>query len=838
MGSKMQRHRTKRPPSPLDIDELKASEKRYRALIEASTSLVWRGTPDGLVLEGWGKDEDSGAFLEQYKGLGWLESIHPDDRPRVRAEWEGPKAADDFKSVEYRLRRGSDYRWVHARALPVRNDDGSICEWIGSLTDIHEERHAIAALKASEERLRLAVESAGLGLWDHDFIAGQTWWSEGKRAVLGLPDDHPIGLQVLLDLVHPGDRAEVDALVEQALDPKGDGKLDHCFRILRANDGAERWVLSVGQVLFSVEGKPARILGTIRDVTERALALEKLRSSEERFRRVAETSPNACVCTDEGGLVTFWNGGAENTFGYSAAEIVGRSIEAIIPERFQPAHREGLRRAASADNFHGRNVELTGLHRDGREFPVEGSLSTWMEGGRRQFGALMRDISERRRNEERLYRLAHYDHLTQLPNRTLFGETMRSHLQAGESLAMLLLDLDGFKTVNDTLGHEAGDRLLMQVAERLAQVAPAAGTLARIGGDEFALALPGVRTPDEALAVAEAFRESLVEAFVVGGRTAFLGASIGVAIAPTDGRSAQELMVNADLALYRAKGDGRNVTRFFAPKLREQTELRQSLEVELRRAYKEGEFELHFQPQVRLQDRVVVGAEALLRWRHPERGLLSPAAFLPVLKRGPLAAAVGEWTLRTACLEAARLKAAGHDIRVGVNLFSAQVRAGDLVKVTQQVLSDTGLPPEQLELEITENIILKGDEALDDTLRGLRSLGVGVAFDDYGTGYASLSMLKRLPLTRLKIDKGFVQNVQSDPGDVGIIEAILQLGRTFNLGVTAEGIETERQEQILLALGCKEAQGFLYSRAVPAEQLRAVLSRPGVDTTGQARLSA
>ena len=288
-------------------------------------------------------------------------------------------------------------------------------------------------------------------------------------------------------------------------------------------------------------------------------------------------------------------------------------------------------------------------------------------------------------------------------------------------------------------------------------------------------------------------------------------------------------MVNADLALYRAKGDGRNVTRFFAPKLREETELHQSLEVELRRAYQEGEFELHFQPQVRLEDRVIVGAEALLRWRHPERGLLSPAAFLPVLKRGPLAAAVGEWAIRTACLEAAKLKAAGHDVRVGVNLFSAQVRAGDLVKVTQRALSDTGLRPEQLELEITENIILKGDEALADMLGRLRSMGVGVAFDDYGTGYASLSMLKRLPLTRLKIDKGFVQNVQSDSRDIGIIEAILQLGRIFNLEVTAEGIETEQQERTLLTLGCKEAQGFLYGRAVRPEQLRAVLSRIDLD---------
>lgn len=825
----MTKNRAKRLPTEEEFAELKASEERYRALIETSTSLVLRTGPDGSVLEGWGKDQYSGAFLEEYKGLGWIECIHPEDRPLVWAALRGEEAT----SLDYRIRRGGEYRWVHARAVPLRNEDGSIREWLGTLTDVHEEREALAAFRTGEERLRLAVDSTGLGIWDHDFVSDKGWWSEGKKAVLGLSDDHPIGLQVALDLVSPADRPGFEAAVERALEPQGDGKLDHEFRILRASDGAERWVVSAGQVFFSAEGKPVRILGTIRDITERKASMEKLRSSEERFRRVAETSPNACICLNQDGHVTFWNKGAESTFGYSAVKMMGRSLEIIIPDRFRAAHREAFRRAASSESYQGGNVELTGLHCDGREFPVEGSLSTWMEDGQRQFGALMRDISERRRNEERLYRLAHYDHLTQLPNRTLFAERMVGHLRNGEPLAMVLLDLDGFKTVNDTFGHEVGDQLLVQVAGRFARVVPANATLARIGGDEFAIALPGLTRTDEVQALVDALQQTLAEAFIVSGRTAFLGTSIGIALAPADGQSAQELMVNADLALYSAKEDGRNLTRFFAPVLREETELRQSLDIELRRAFKESEFELHFQPQVRLKDRTTVGAEALLRWRHPERGLLAPNSFLPVLKSGPLAAAVGDWTIRKACLEAAKLKAAGHKLRVAVNLFSAQIRAGDLVQVTQQALSDTGLPPEQLELEITENIILKGDEALADMLRRLRSIGVGVAFDDYGTGYASLSMLKRFPLTRLKIDKGFVHSVQSNRGDVAIIEAILQLGRTFGLEVTAEGVETERQESVLLSLGCREAQGYLYGRAVPPEQLNALLSRSSELTTPQ-----
>jgi diguanylate cyclase (GGDEF)-like protein/PAS domain S-box-containing protein len=809
---------------------VKASEERYRALVAASTALVWRAAPDGSVLEGWGWNDYWGEFPDEFKGHGWVEQIHPDDRDQVLSIWQGAVASGTCPPLEYRIRRiGGAYRWAHIRTVPLKNPEGSIREWVGTLTDIHERRETVAALNKSEERLRLAVESTGLGIWDHDFVSDKGWWSEGKKATLGLAEDHPIGLEVLLRLVHPDDRMSFAAAVERALRPDGHGRIDEHFRILRASDGAERWVDSVGKVFFDEQGKPVRILGTLRDITERKTAIARLRSSEERFRRVAETSPNACICIDEDGQITFWNKGAENIFGYAPTEACGRSIEIVIPERFRAAHKAGLQRAAQSQGYSGRTVELTGLHRDGHEFPVEGSLSTWMEGTRRQFGALMRDISERRRNEERLYRLAHYDHLTELPNRTLLWERLTATLSAGEPLAVLLLDLDGFKTVNDTVGHEAGDHLLKQVAERLSAAVPGQATVARVGGDEFAVSLPGACDPQQAKDIAATLQGSLAEPFTVAGRTAFLGASIGIAIAPDHGRTAQEMMGNADLALYRAKEDGRNVTRLFAPMLRAQTEERQNIEVELRRAFKNGEFELHYQPQVRLEDRRIVGAEALLRWRHPERGLLSPAAFLPVLETGPLAAAVGTWAIRKACIEAAKLRAANHAIRAGVNLFSAQFRAGDLVNVVERALADTGLAPDLLELEITETTILKSNEGMVDTLKEIRNLGVGIAFDDYGTGYASLSMLKRFPLTRLKIDRGFVQNVESDSGDIGIIQAIVQLGSTFGLEVIAEGVETERQERVVRSLGCAEAQGYLYGRAMPPQEFYDRISNADAD---------
>jgi diguanylate cyclase (GGDEF)-like protein/PAS domain S-box-containing protein len=807
------------PGHSADPSTLWPSDGRYRALIAASTALVWRSRTDGFLLEGCGWNEDFDEFARRFAGFGWVEAVHPDDRGGVLSLWDEAVTSGICPPLEYRmLRAEGEYRWVHVRATALRGADGAIQEWVGTVTDIHDQRQAAEALRESEERLRLAVDSAGLGVWDFDFRTGQEWWSGGKRAVLGVADNEPVGLPVLMTLMHPEDLPRFEEALREAK-RSGRGELQTEFRIHRASDGAMRWITSTGRTFFDADGTPVRMLGTIRDITERKQALEDLKSSEERFRQVAETSPNGCICIGETGTVTFWNKAAEEQFGYSAAEALGGSVEIIVPERFRSAHRAGVERVAKATDYAGHTVELVAQHRDGHEFPVEISISTWMEGGQRAFGALVRDVSERRAQEERLYRLAHYDHLTGLPNRTLLWARIGEALAAGGPAAVMLLDLDGFKDVNDSMGHQAGDQLLIQAAARLAAAMPEGATVARHGGDEFALCLPGIGDARAAGRIVERLQACFAEPFVVAGRSAFLAASIGIALAPEHGTCPEELMVNSDLALYGAKADGRNTSRLFAPQLRLQTQERHSLEVELRRAFREGELELHYQPQVRLADHAVVGAEALLRWRHPQRGLLMPASFLHVLKKGPLAQPVGEWAIRRACVDAASLRAAGSPIRMAVNLFSQQFRADGLVESVQRALADTGLPPELLELEVTESTILKSNETLFLTLKRLRRLGVHIAFDDYGTGYASLSMLKAFPLTRLKIDKGFVQNIVSSKGDIAIIEAIVQLGRSFDLEVIAEGVETEMQEELLQRLGCPEAQGFLYSRAVPLDGL-------------------
>jgi diguanylate cyclase (GGDEF)-like protein len=388
---------------------------------------------------------------------------------------------------------------------------------------------------------------------------------------------------------------------------------------------------------------------------------------------------------------------------------------------------------------------------------------------------------------------------------------------------VLVLDLDAFKDLNDSLGHPTGDQVLQDVAARLAAILPEKSSLARLGGDEFAVLLPGEQGVGAISKVLREIRDKIAEPLSVQGRTVLLSASIGVAIAPRDGSGAEELMANVDLALFQAKAEGRNLTRFFTPPLRLVTQQRQLLNSELHRAFENGEFELHYQPQVRLADGRIAGAEALIRWRHPGGRLLPPSAFLAVLEQSPLALPVGNWIVRTACAEARHRGSTAAPIRMGVNLFAAQLMADDFVQVIADALSETGLEPNLLELEITENIILKSDEHVVLALKRLRQMGVGLAFDDYGTGHASLSMLKDFPVTRLKIDKGFIKNVETDPRDLALVQAIIQLGRTFRLDVIAEGIETRAQEKLLVSLGCSEAQGYLYGRPMPSSQLREVL---------------
>lgn len=432
------------------------------------------------------------------------------------------------------------------------------------------------------------------------------------------------------------------------------------------------------------------------------------------------------------------------------------------------------------------------------------------------------DVTERVRAEARIAHLAHYDSLTNLPNRI----TMRAHLEkrlselvSGEAFGVLYIDLDGFKTVNDTLGHEAGDQLLRQVAERLSGCIEPDDMVARLGGDEFAV-MSTSASKANLTALADRILAALRLPLYYGDQKISTDASIGIAIAPTDGKNVEELLRAADLAMYAAKGDGRRTFRFFVADLDTKARLRQQIEMDLRHALTNGEFELHYQPLVDLKSGIVTGCEALLRWRHPKRGLISPDDFIPIAEHSGMIIEIGEWVLRTACREAATWPA---QVRIALNISPVQFSSKVLALNVVAALAESGLSPDRLELEITETVLIGDDEQALLVLAQLRELGVRIALDDFGTVYSSLSYLHRFPFDKIKIDRSFIKSIGESDDTLPIVKAVVDIASARRMITTAEGVETQEQHDALRALGCNQMQGYLFSPAVPASKLRPLL---------------
>jgi diguanylate cyclase (GGDEF)-like protein/PAS domain S-box-containing protein len=532
-------------------------------------------------------------------------------------------------------------------------------------------------------------------------------------------------------------------------------------------------------------------------------------------------SATAAICAGPDNIIISWNSAAEKLFGFSADDAIGQPLSIIIPKKQRSAHAAGITRAAESGTARlaGRSVEILALHANGTEIPVDLSLSMWTENGQRMFGALLRDITDRKTAHDRLEHLAHCDLLTSLPNRNALQAKLTA--AAGSvPLALMLLDLDGFKLVNDTLGHSVGDQLLTDVGARIKEAVGRDGYVARLGGDEFAVMTVNCVHPLYVDQITTRIFESLQSPFELAGQSIFIGTSIGIAMSPADGTTPEQLLSSADLALYSAKGDGGRVRRFFAKAMQSRTERRHRLGSELRHALARQQFELRYQPQVCLKDGHLAGVEALLRWRHPDHGLLAPQTFISILEESAIAEDVGDWIIDQACAAAANWKEAGlGSLRVGVNLFPVQLRSGRLYDVIRNALARHGLGAEAFEVEITENTVLRHDEEATATLQRLKNFGIAIAFDDFGTGFASLSLLQKYPLDRLKIDKSFIRNIDREENDAAIVKAVIGMAQTLGLKVIAEGVETAAQEAALKSLHCHEVQGYLYGRPMLAREI-------------------
>jgi diguanylate cyclase (GGDEF)-like protein len=438
------------------------------------------------------------------------------------------------------------------------------------------------------------------------------------------------------------------------------------------------------------------------------------------------------------------------------------------------------------------------------------------------------DITERRKAEAKISHMALHDALTNLPNRIFFHEQMKNrlaHLSRDQKFAVLYLDLDRFKTVNDTLGHHYGDKLLRQVAERMSGCLREGDSIARLGGDEFAILQGSVKQPNDAITLASRLIEIAGAPFDLDGHQVVIGVSIGIAIAPTDATDADQLLKNADMALYRAKADGRGAYRFFEAEMDALMQARRALELDLRKALVNGEFELYYQPLVNLKMEDISGFEALIRWNHPARGLVAPLEFIPMAEETALIVPIGEWVLRQACAEATKWP---DHITIAVNLSPAQFKMRNLVQMVMSALAQSGLAASRLELEITESVLLMDNESTLETLHQLRNLGVRISMDDFGTGYSSLSYLRSFPFDKIKIDRSFIHDLTANADSKAIIRAVTGLGSSLGITTTGEGVETHEEFEYLKREGCTEAQGYFFSKPKPAREVLKLLSRQRV----------
>ena len=608
-------------------------------------------------------------------------------------------------------------------------------------------------------------------------------------------------------------------------------------------------VTLTGIRLAEEEEEEARLLLIVEDLTEeqalRAAALE----SERRFRDLAETAHDGIIMTDPQGKIAYFNRAAERMFGYRRNQALQRSIGTVLPEPLSCQLDEGLQ--------HTPVWETQGLRQDGTVFMVEGSGSVFEGSSGRFITYVLRDLTERKQFERQLMHLANHDPLTHLPNRKFFQDRLGISLDEaalnGEQLAVLFLDLDRFKLINDTFGHALGDKLLLMVAERLAGCfRKGDDILARQGGDEFVVVLPGLSGKQDAASVAQKIMDAFAHVFQLENHEVFVSASIGIAFYPSDAIDAGNLIRCADSAMYQAKEQGLGY-QFYRPELENLSSERLTLENSLRRALERDELRLYYQPKVDLASGTVIGLEALLRWAHPVRGMIPPDQFVPLVEETGLIVPIGEWVLRTTCLQIKAWQGEGIlDLPVAVNLSARQfrqfshsgetgerplsgeaARVHDLVETIERVLGETGVDPSCLELEITESILMQNLSTAANILQALSAKGMRIFIDDFGTGYSSLSYLKRLPIDTIKIDKSFVGDITTDQDDAAIVAAIIAMAHSLRLKVVAEGVETQEQFDFLLERGCDAMQGYFYSKPLPAEEILSLLRNAQNSSSGR-----
>ena len=796
----------------------------------------------------WDIASDTTTWSEGlYRITGWDPSTPPPNRAG-RAELYTPEsyarlnaaaqhALTTGEVIRFELqivRPDGTLRWIQARGAANRNDLGQVNRLSGTLQDITDRKLAEMKLRDSEERFRATFEQAAIGIL-HVSFDGQVLRCNRRFAeILGYSQAELPGMRI-----HGFTPPEYLPQSNQAIEELAGGQFDRpgWEKPYLRKDGSIVWARLTSSVQRDGEGQPLHIVTFVEDISARkaaedslAAAAKELQENEIRYRTVFQTSVDALNISrlSDGKLIDA-NKAFLDATGFKREEVIGRtSTELNIwvnPNERQIVVDE-LRLHSVA-----RDLEILFRRKSGETFWALVSASIIEIDGVDCVLVVARDISDMKQAVRTIKDLSFYDPLTHLPNRrSLLAMLERTQAANKHNRALLFVDLDNFKSVNDALGHDAGDLLLQEAARRIAECVLGEGTVARVGGDEFAVVLEKLSdlpeaADEQARLIAEKLRIAGNLPFLLAGKECHCSFSIGVTVFGPQFENGLEALKHGEIAMFKAKQAGRNLTHFFSPALQENLNARVLLERELREGIKAGEFELYFQPQVRGSQ--LIGAEALIRWNHPKRGLLAPGAFIALAEETGLILPLGDWVLQNACRQIAAWAAAAPlaHVPMAVNISARQFRQSDFVEHVLAALRLSGVNPSRLKLELTETALVEDIQDVTAKMTALKSRGLTFSMDDFGTGYSSLSYLKRLPLDELKIDRGFIQDMMEDGPSGAIARVIISVGQVLNLSVIAEGVETEAQQDALLAMGCDSFQGYLISRPVPANEFERIWLR-------------
>lgn len=797
--------------------DLSDSELRFRLMAENARDMIYRyrlGANRGFEYISPAATIITGYTPEDYYNDPDIIFKVPLPESRYHFETGGNIIAAGKQPIRIRLKhKNGRIVCTEHRIVPLI-EDGTVVGFEGIARDITESKQAEDALRESERRFREMLENVRLAAVTLDEQGKIIFCNQYLLELIGCSLDQLVGCY-WFETVVP-DRSRAHSRERYFNRMKNSAPVYQQFENeIEAINGATHTILWNTSLMHDSNGRPIGVTAIGEDISER----KKSEAILKRYQLLSKHAWDIMLFFSREGLVLEANDAALKAYGYSRDEILTKNLYDLRTPKETATIETKL---SEAEN---QSILYETVHRrsDGSVFPVEVSLQGAYIGETKVLLAIMRDITDRKRAEETINHLAYHDPLTDLPNRILFFDRLTVAIATARRnkhmLAVMFLDLDRFKFVNDMMGHAIGDQLLNDVARQLSKCVRGNDTVARIGGDEFTILLPIINHEEDAAKVAGNLIDIIKQPWTVHESEVLITASIGIALFPNDGEDAETLTANADTAMYRAKEEGDNY-QFYTSAMNVKALERMRMEKDLKKAVEADEFVVHYQPQVDIRSGRIVGVEALLRWQHPEKGLILPGDFIALAEDTGLIIPIGELVLRTACRQAKAWQLEGFPpMRLAVNLSARQIRQKSLVETIASVLAETGLNPSLLELEITESTAMQDMDFSINVLKQFREMGMNIAIDDFGTGYSSLNYLRRFPLTTLKIDRSFVRDVLTDVGDAAIVATIIVLAQNMKLKVIIEGVETEKQMAFFSQQECFEMQGYLFSQPVPADQI-------------------